>query len=129
MLTQKSLSQFNVQDEQLSRSIDNVATVLNPVLQTPILDGVLVSITLPADTSTPPGWAITATLPHGLGRQARGVLVAFFPQVAANPQQPYVFISPTDQLPNPLNNNAVVVRFNVGGGGPWVPLTASFWVF
>lgn len=111
MLTQKSLAQFNVSDEQLSRSLDNVASALNPVLACPLLDGVLVGpLTVPA--------SLLLTVPHGLGRPALGFLV-----VRATAQYAPPFVLPvTPAQPSP--NGAVVLTFPSGAGA-----ALTFWVF
>lgn len=111
MLTQKSLAQFNVSDEQLSRSLDNVASALNPVLATPLLDGVLVGpLTVPA--------SLVLTVPHGLGRPALGFLVV---RASAPYGIPYATPGASAQ---PSPNGAVVLTFSSGVGA-----ALTFWVF
>lgn len=111
MLTQKSLAQFNVSDEQLSRSIDNVANALNPVLACQLLDGVLVGpLTVPA--------GLKLTVPHGLGRPAVGFLVT---SASAPYGVPYATPGANAQ---PSPNGAVVLTFPSGVGA-----ALTFWVF
>lgn len=111
MLSQKSLAQFNVDDEQLSRSLDNVASALNPVLETPLLDGVLVGpLVVPA--------SLLLTVPHGLGRPARGFFVA---NATAAYGVPFAVPGAAAQ---PSPNGAIVLTFPSGAGA-----SLTFWVF
>lgn len=109
MLTKKTTPTINVQDDKLSRIQDNITHTLDPVLQTEIIDGVLlVNLVIPAS-----GFLV---VPHGLGRRARGYIV-----VAANAaySPPY---APVASQTSP--NNAVMLQFSTGAGA-----TISIWVF
>lgn len=111
MLTQKSVAQFNVEDEQLSRSLNNVASALNPVLETPLLDGVLVGpLVVPA--------SLRLVVSHGLGRPARGFLVA---NATAAYGVPYATPGVAAQ---PSPNGAIVLTFPSGAGA-----SITLWVF
>lgn len=109
MLTQKSMSELNLDDQVLQRFQVNVQNAVNPVLQTEILDGVLVTgITIRANNK--------ALVPHGLGRPSRGVLL-----VAANAPTSLPYQVPADQT---SPNGAVLLSFTSGAGA-----TISCWVF
>lgn len=109
MLTSKSLTQLTVTDNVLGRIQSNVAAVLNPVLQTPIVDGVLLQRkTIPASGK------LTAS--HGLGRQALGAIVVLSSAAVAVP-----YVLPADQT---APNGAIVLTFASGAGA-----TINLWVF
>ncbi len=68
MLNQKSVTSLNLKDDTITRMQTNILDALNPLLQTPILDGVLVQgLTIPASGKL--------VVSHGLGRRALGVLI------------------------------------------------------
>ncbi len=109
MLTQKSMSTLNFEDDAINRFQGNVQQPVDALLQTPILDGTLVT-----------GQVIPASLKllvaHGLGRRANGVLV-----VGANAAVSLPYMVPADQT---SPNGSVVLSFTSGAGA-----TISLWVF
>lgn len=109
MLSQKSLNQINVVDNTLSRIQNNTANALNPVLLTPIIDGVLAQrLTIPANGKL--------TVSHGLGRVALGAIVVL---ASAAVSTPTTLVA--DQTA-PLG--AIVLTFSSGAGA-----TVNVWVF
>lgn len=109
MLTQKSMSTLNLEDDSLQRFQHNVQIPMEALLQTPILDGTLViGQTIPAS-----GKLLVA---HGLGRKANGVLV-----VGASAQVSLPYQVPAEQT---SPNGAVMLSFTSGAGA-----TVSLWVF
>lgn len=109
MLTQKSMSTLNLGDDTLQRFQANIQTPVEALLQTPIVDGTLVTgQTIPASGKL--------TVAHGLGRRANGVLV-----VGASAQVSLPYMVPADQT---SPNGAVVLSFTGGAGA-----TVSLWVF
>ena len=101
MLTTKKLTTLQPKDDDSARLQNNISAALNPLLQTPILDGVLLTnLTIPAS-----GKLVAA---HGLGRTALGYMVVF--SSAAVPA-PYAL--PADQT-SPAN--AIMLTFSSGAG-------------
>lgn len=109
MLSQKNLSQLNVDDDKLNRIQTNVATVLDPVLATPIIDGVLVqNLTIPASG--------VLVVPHNLGRKALGIMVVM---ASAAVSMPYAL--PANQG---TPTGGIVLTFSSGAGA-----LVNIWVF
>ena len=109
MLTRKNTPQINVDDDKLGRIQQNIADTLDPVLATPILDGVhMQRQTIPA--------TLKLSLGHGLGRPALGYFITY-----ANQPVPPPFALLADQT-NPAG--ALVLSFSSGAGA-----TISVWIF
>lgn len=130
MLTEKSLTITATPDNvPLTRVQQRVSEALNPVLTTPILDGVLIKnyVATTRDASQN-----SVTLVHNLGRPALGSLL-----VAYNTRQSYSYNTYSYITPQPLDgtgqssptpNSSLVIRFTQ----PGIPVagdTMSFWVF
>lgn len=109
MLNQKSMSDLNFDDQVMQRAYVNIQNAVNPVLQTEILDGILVTGVVIRSTNK-------ALVPHGLGRAARGVLI-----VGASAPVPLPYMLPADQT---SPSGAVMLSFSSGAGA-----TISCWVF
>lgn len=109
MLNIKSLSQITTTEETENRIQGNIAAALNPVLQTPVLDGTLVErLVIPAGGKL--------TVAHGLGRPALGALVVDASAAVSNPYR----LTADQTSPN----GAAVLTFATGAGA-----TVSLWVF
>lgn len=109
MLTTKTFVSVSHEDDDISRIQDNISNALDPVLETEILDGVL----LPNQT-IPGGGKLVAA--HGLGRPAQGYMVVFASAAVSAPYAP-----PALQT---TPNGAVVLQFDSGAGA-----TISLWIF
>lgn len=109
MLTQTSLNIFNLEDDKINRAFQAVITAVDPVLKTPVLNGVLVSALV-----IPPSGDLVVS--HGLGRPARGYMIVY-----ANGATSVPYVTATKQY---NANNALVLTFGTGAG-----VTVSIWVF
>lgn len=109
MLTTKTFAAVTTQDPTLTKVQSNLSTVLNPVLQTSLLDGVL----LQNQTITTGGKLVAS---HGLGRAAQGVIVVM---ANATVSTPYAI---ANEQTTPTG--AIRLTFDTGAGA-----TVSLWVF
>lgn len=101
MLGLKQINQINVDDDKLSRIQQNIADALNPVLETPTLDCVLVTgLTIPAGGKL--------VVPHRMGRAALGVYVVLASAAVALP-----YALPADQT---APTGSIVLTFSSGAG-------------
>lgn len=109
MLTTKALKPLLVKDVQTNKAHDQIAAALNPVLATPILDGVqLIAQKIGAN-----GKLVAS---HNLGRAATSWHVG-----ASNAPTSVPYAVPADQK---APTQAVVLTFATGAGA-----TITLWVY
>lgn len=109
MLTTKNFVSVSTQDDDVDRMQVNISNAVDPVLNTEILDGVLLTgLTIPA--------SLKLVAAHGLGRPADGYAVV---ASSAAVSLPYA-VAAEQTTPN----GAVVLSFSSGAGA-----VISLWVF
>jgi hypothetical protein len=109
MLTQQSFSEINVDDDELSRVQRNVSTAVNPVLATPIINGVLIENQVIPSTGK-------LVLAHRMGRVPLGFIV-----VRASAEVSYPYALAAEQY---APTSVIVLTFSTGAGA-----SVSVWVF
>lgn len=109
MLTTKNFVSIAHEDDDISRIQNNISNAVDPVLNTEIVDGILLTdLTIPA--------SLKLVAPHGLGRPAQGYMVVY-----ATAAVPAPYAVPADQT---TPSGAVVLSFSSGAGAK-----ISLWVF